>query len=163
MSEKIYNLLVVVSKGHSSTGRASVSKTEGWGFEALCPCQLLIMSKIAEIFSKLSLPVSGVIALSSVIAFQAYGEESDLFRGLVLFVGITFSLIIALMSSSGRIFLVFFKDSIVEAKKVVWPTKKETIQTVLIVFAFVVVVSAFLWLADKFYEWFLYSIILGWK
>ncbi len=121
------------------------------------------MSKIAEIFSKLSLPVSGVIALSSVIAFQAYGEESLLFRGLVLFFGITSSLIIALLSSSGRVFLVFFKDSIVEAKKVVWPTKKETAQTVMIVFAFVVVVSAFLWLADKFYEWFLYSIILGWK
>ena len=26
-------------QGHSSIGRASVSKTEGWGFETLCPCQ----------------------------------------------------------------------------------------------------------------------------
>jgi len=121
------------------------------------------MSKIAEFFSKLSLPISGVIALSSVIAFQAYAEESALIRGLVLFGGISLSLIIALLSSSGRVFLSFFKESIIEAKKVVWPSRKETAQTVLIVFAFVVLVSAFLWLADKFYEWFLYSIILGWK
>ena len=28
-------------KGYSSTGRASVSKTEGWGFEPLCPCHAL--------------------------------------------------------------------------------------------------------------------------
>jgi preprotein translocase subunit SecE len=121
------------------------------------------MSKNNNFFSKLSLPLSGVIALSSVIAFQAYAEESFLVRGLVLFGGILLSIAIALLSSSGRNFLSFFKESIVEAKKVIWPTRKETIQTVLVVFVFVVIVSAFLWLADKFYEWFLYSIILGWK
>ena len=27
-------------EGYSSIGRASVSKTEGWGFETLCPCQV---------------------------------------------------------------------------------------------------------------------------
>ncbi len=31
-------------QGHSSIGRASVSKTEGWGFETLCPCQTLNLS-----------------------------------------------------------------------------------------------------------------------
>jgi preprotein translocase subunit SecE len=31
---------------------------------------------------------------------------------------------------------------------VVWPTRKETIQTTLIVFAFVVVMSLFLWAVD---------------
>jgi hypothetical protein len=30
----------IEEQGHSSIGRASVSKTEGWGFETLCPCQL---------------------------------------------------------------------------------------------------------------------------
>jgi hypothetical protein len=28
------------AQGYSSTGRASVSKTEGWGFDSLCPCQI---------------------------------------------------------------------------------------------------------------------------
>ena len=55
------------------------------------------------------------------------------------------------------------REAIQEVKRVVWPTKKETLQTVLIVFAFVLVVAIFLWVADKFYEWFLYSIVLGWK
>jgi hypothetical protein len=27
------------AKGTSSTGRASVSKTEGWGFKSLVPCK----------------------------------------------------------------------------------------------------------------------------
>jgi hypothetical protein len=28
-------------EGTSSTGRASVSKTEGWGFKSLVPCKIL--------------------------------------------------------------------------------------------------------------------------
>jgi hypothetical protein len=34
-------------KGRSSIGRASVSKTEGWGFEALRPCHLIQSEKVA--------------------------------------------------------------------------------------------------------------------
>ena len=50
-----------------------------------------------------------------------------------------------------------------EMRRVVWPTKKETFQTVLIVFIFVLLVSIFLWMADKSFEWILYEIVLGWK
>jgi preprotein translocase subunit SecE len=48
-------------------------------------------------------------------------------------------------------------------KKVVWPTRKETIQTTAAVFAFVVVMAVFLWLTDKGLEWLLYDLIMGWK
>jgi len=40
---------------------------------------------------------------------------------------------------------------------------KETIQTTLIVFAFVLVMAIFLWIADKLLEWVLYDLLLGWK
>ena len=60
-------------------------------------------------------------------------------------------------------FIIYFKDSIQEAKRVVWPTKKETFQTVVMVFLFVLLSAVFLWLADKFFEWVLYSMVLGWK
>ena len=48
-------------------------------------------------------------------------------------------------------------------QKVVWPTRKETLQTTGIVFAFVVVMALFLWISDKGLEWVLYDLILGWK
>ena len=50
-----------------------------------------------------------------------------------------------------------------EVKKVVWPTRKETMQTTAAVFAFVVVMAVFLWVSDKTLEWVLYDLILGWK
>ena len=40
-----------------------------------------------------------------------------------------------------------------ETKRVVWPTRKETIQTTLVVFGFVFVMAAFLWLVDAGLLW----------
>ena len=50
-----------------------------------------------------------------------------------------------------------------EAKKVVWPNRKEATQMTLVVFAFVVVMALFLWAADKLIEWLVFSVFLGWK
>jgi preprotein translocase subunit SecE len=47
--------------------------------------------------------------------------------------------------------------------KVVWPSRKESLQMTGYVFAFVVVMALFLWLADKTIEWLLYDLILGWR
>jgi preprotein translocase subunit SecE len=51
----------------------------------------------------------------------------------------------------------------VEARKVVWPTRKETIQTTGAVFAFVVVMAIVLFVIDKSVETAIYSWLLGWK
>ena len=66
-------------------------------------------------------------------------------------------------ASRGEQFVVFAGESVAEVKKVVWPTRKETIQTTAAVFAFVVVMAVFLWISDKTLEWVLYDLILGWK
>ncbi len=54
-------------------------------------------------------------------------------------------------------------DTVVETKKVVWPSRKETMQTTGIVFAFVLVMAIVLWMTDKGLEWVLYDLVLGWK
>ena len=66
-------------------------------------------------------------------------------------------------SEPGKQFAVFAGESVAEVKKVVWPTRKETMQTTAAVFAFVVVMAVFLWLTDKGLEWLLYDLIMGWK
>ncbi|MDZ7810904.1 MAG: preprotein translocase subunit SecE [Arhodomonas sp.] len=40
-----------------------------------------------------------------------------------------------------------------ELRKVVWPTRKETLQTTLIVIAMVLLVAVLLWLLDMFFLW----------
>jgi preprotein translocase subunit SecE len=45
------------------------------------------------------------------------------------------------------------REAAAETRKVVWPTRKETIQTTAIVFALVVVVAIFLWIVDMGFLW----------
>ena len=69
----------------------------------------------------------------------------------------------AFLTETGRRFVTFTREASVEVKKVVWPTRKDTVQTTAAVFAFVVAMAIFLWISDKTLEWVLYDLILNWK
>jgi preprotein translocase subunit SecE len=110
--------------------------------------------------------VSGLAALIVVAALVFYytlADQSLLIRLAVLFGGITVAVLIVAISPDGRRFIAYAKDSWYEVKKVVWPTRKETTQMTLVVFGFVVIMSLFLWTADKLIEWLVFSAFLGWK
>ena len=68
-----------------------------------------------------------------------------------------------LISEAGKRLLAFGRDAWREVKKVVWPTRKETVQMTAYVFVFVVVMALFLWFTDKTLEWVFYDLILGWR
>ena len=78
-------------------------------------------------------------------------------------VGLLAAAVTFFVSESGKQLLAFGKDSWKEVKKVVWPTRKETLQMTAYVFGFVVVMALFLWLTDKTLGWVLYDLILGWR
>ena len=108
--------------------------------------------------------VGAVLALlAGIVGFHSLAESSAWLRAGALIAGIVVGLVVALSSQSGRRFIGFSQHAIDETRKVVWPTRKETIQTTLIVFAFVLVMANFLWIADKLLEWVLYDLLLGWK
>jgi len=77
--------------------------------------------------------------------------------------GVVLAALIAWASEPGRRTLSFGHESYAEVKRVVWPTRKETVQMTGIVFAFVAVMALFLWLVDRGVEWVLYGVLLGWK
>lgn len=66
--------------------------------------------------------------------------------GLLLMAGV--AAFVALSSASGRQLLGFMKDSRTEVRKMVWPTRVETMQTTMMVFVIVLVITIFLWLVD---------------
>lgn len=53
----------------------------------------------------------------------------------------------------GRRFWVFAQASRAELRKVVWPTREETVRTTLIVMAMVIVAGLFLWGIDTLLLW----------
>ena len=81
----------------------------------------------------------------------------------VLLASLVAAVVVFLVSIHGRQLIAFGRDAWREVQKVVWPTRKESMQMTAYVFAFVVVMALFLWLTDKSLEWVLYDLILGWK
>jgi preprotein translocase subunit SecE len=99
----------------------------------------------------------------SLIGYYGLATQSMIVRLSVLIGGIAIAVALVAVTPSGKRFIAYAKDSFNEVKKVVWPSRKETTQMTLIVFAFVVVMAIFLWSADKIIEWLIFAVFLGWK
>ena len=111
--------------------------------------------------AKLAAVVALVIA--SVAGFYLLSKQGAVVQWAALIVGLVAAAAVFLVSESGRQFVAFAKDAWREVKKVVWPTRKETLQMTAYVFAFVVIMALFLWFTNKTLEWVLYDLILGWR
>ena len=110
---------------------------------------------------KVGLAVLAVIA--GVVGFYLLSDKTTAVRAAVLVVGLLLAIAFFWTSTQGKDFINFAKEAVRETKKVVWPTRKEATQITAIVFAFVLVMAIFLWGTDKFLEFLLYDLILGWK
>jgi preprotein translocase subunit SecE len=110
---------------------------------------------------KVALAICAVIA--GVVGFYLLSGKPTIVRAAALVVGLLVAIAVAWTSQPGRDFLGFARESVREAKKVVWPTRKEAMQITGLVFGFVLLMAIFLWGADKILEFVLYDLILGWK
>jgi len=63
-------------------------------------------------------------------------------------------------STQGDRFLHFLRETRIELRKVVWPTREETAKTTGIILIAVVIVAIFLWIIDAFFTWGVQSISL---
>jgi preprotein translocase subunit SecE len=102
-------------------------------------------------------------AVGGVLGFTFLTEQPTLARVGVLFGGLVIAIVIAWFSQSGKRFLAYARESYEETKRVVWPSRKETVTTTGIVFGFVVIMAIFLFLVDKSLEWVLYDALLAWR
>lgn len=112
---------------------------------------------------KVKFSLALVILAAGVAGFYLLSEQAMILRVLAVLVGFALSIVVAWKTEPGQRFFVFANEAVLESRKVVWPSRKETVQTTAIVFAFVVVMALFLYLADKSLEWVLYDLVLGWR
>jgi preprotein translocase subunit SecE len=112
---------------------------------------------------KARLTIAAVLVIAGLAAFYLLAKQGSLAQWGGLVAGIVLAAVVFFTAESGKRLIAFGRDAWREIKKVVWPTRKEAIQTTLFVFAFAVLMALFLWLADKVLEWALYDLILGWR
>jgi len=89
-----------------------------------------------------------LVLLVGIAGFYYFSEESLLYRvlGLLAMVGVAIG--ISVTTAKGRSLISFLGLSRVEVRKMVWPTRAETMQTTLMVFILVVILAIFLWFVD---------------
>jgi preprotein translocase subunit SecE len=93
-----------------------------------------------------------VIAIAALLAgiggFYYYADASLLYRVLGLVAVVMVAAGIALTTVTGHAILSFGREARAEVRKVVWPTRQETVQTTLMVVVAVIILGIFLWLID---------------
>ena len=121
---------------------------------------------VETVSSKLDIVLVALAVLAAaagVLGFTFLTDQPTLARVGVLIGGLALALVVAWFSQSGKRFIAYGRESYEETRRVVWPSRKETMTTTGIVFGFVVIMAVLLFVVDKGLEWFLYDLLLNWR
>jgi len=99
------------------------------------------------------LTLSILLLLGGIVAFYWFDDQSLALRLGMVVAGLGLGVALAWFSSYGREFWQFAQVSRIELRKVVWPTRDETIKTTYVVFAFAIVMGLFFWGLDWVLTW----------
>ncbi len=97
---------------------------------------------------KIKLLIAFLLVVAGVVGYYALHDSAAVFRVASVLFGVLAATGVFWTTASGKQFFGFAKDSVAEAKRVVWPTRKETVQTTAVVILFAVVMALFLWAVD---------------
>jgi preprotein translocase subunit SecE len=118
---------------------------------------------VTSLADRLKFAVALAVVIAGLVGFYALEGRPNVARVGSVLAGLLVGAAIAAWSEPGRRFFAFAHDAWNEVRRVVWPTRKETIQMTTTVFIFVVVMAIFLWLVDKTLQLALYDWFLGWR
>jgi preprotein translocase subunit SecE len=88
------------------------------------------------------------VLLGGIAAFYVMSSYPLALRWVIVLASLGAGIFVALQSMQGRAFWDFVQGSRVELRKVVWPTRQETLQTTLVVFVAILAMGIFFWVLD---------------
>jgi preprotein translocase subunit SecE len=104
--------------------------------------------KVKVMKDKIQIVVAVLILIGGLAAFYLLNDKPMIARIGAMFGLFFVAGVVGWFSAPGREFAEFTRESIEEAKKVVWPTRKETLQSTGVIFVFVFIMALFLWVID---------------
>ena len=97
---------------------------------------------------KIKLGVAFLLVLAGIAGFYALQESAAVIKLASILLGFALAAGVVWSTEPGKRLFAFGTESVDEAKRVVWPTRKETIQTTAIVLLFAVIMALFLFAVD---------------
>jgi preprotein translocase subunit SecE len=107
-------------------------------------------NSVADV-AKLTLAI--LVIAAGVVAYYWYNDLASWQRLFILLGGIVGGGAIGYFTRSGHALRDYLSESVFELRKVVWPTRQETLQTTLVIMVVVVILSILLGLIDLFLNW----------
>ncbi|MFC6277447.1 preprotein translocase subunit SecE [Psittacicella hinzii] len=93
---------------------------------------------------------------------QVYGNHNPVIRLVVVIVAIVLAILTFLLTNQGRKFLKFSMEAMLELRKIYYPTRKEALQTSIIVVLISVLVSFMFWFFDFVIQYFV-TLVTNWS
>jgi len=91
--------------------------------------------------------------IGGVVQFYYFEDESQLYRVLGLLSFVSAAAGVVYTTQKGRSLWLFAREAKTEVRKVIWPTRQETMQTTLMVVVMVIIMGIMLWLIDMILRW----------
>lgn len=101
--------------------------------------------------AKLALAVA--VLLSGLVAYYVYDEWPTVLRVGAVLLALAGAVVVVYQTARGKMIWRFIQSSQIEVRKVIWPTRQETLQTTLTVLVFVFILGIFFWLLDMGLLW----------
>ena len=102
----------------------------------------------ASALDTVKLAAAVAILVGGVAGFYLLASYPLALRWVLVLASLGVGILVALQSAQGRAFWQFVQGSRVELRKVVWPTRQETLQTTLVVFVAILAMGIFFWVLD---------------
>jgi preprotein translocase subunit SecE len=99
------------------------------------------------------LALSIVVLIGGIVGFYMLTQQPPVVRWLLVIGALVVAALIAMRSMQGQQFWQFVQGSRIELRKVIWPSRQETMQTTLVVLVFVLIAGVFFWLLDMLLAW----------
>jgi preprotein translocase subunit SecE len=101
----------------------------------------------------LKLAAAIVIVVAGVGGYYLLASQPTWMRWLPVIGSLLLAALVVAFSRYGTEFRRFVELARIELRKIVWPTRQETLQTTLVVFGFVIIAGLFFWLLDLVLAW----------
>lgn len=108
-------------------------------------------------FDQIKWTIVFLLVIAGIVANTYFHDITWSIRAAVGLILLALTLLIAFQTAKGQLVWSFMKGAKIELRKVVWPTRQETIQTTLVVVAMVVFAALVLWGIDTLFFW-----LVGW-
>ena len=99
------------------------------------------------------LTLAGALLVAGMVAYYYFADWNGWARIGVLLVGVIAAAAVGAFTAAGRSVREYLAESQFELRKVVWPTRDETLRTTLVIVVVVVILSLLLGLIDVTLKW----------